>query len=87
MSKIHKNWITIIIFLIFSTALYFRYELELYTYLCEEESNAPACFVLYKEYSEREMSLPAKRYLKVSCEKEYELACNELEKSRVDESR
>jgi len=75
MSRIQKNWITLIIFFIFVGALYWWYELEFYTYLCEKESNAQACYVLNEQYIERDMANRGQRYLELSCDLKYERAC------------
>lgn len=78
MTKIHKNWITLIIFFLFVGALYWWYELEFYTYLCERESNAPACYVLNDQYKKRGYETRGLRYLELSCDMKYERACKKL---------
>lgn len=80
LTKIQKNWITLGLFVTISTALYFIYEIEFYEFLCEEEGNAPGCYVLYKEYEERGKPTLSRRYLGLSCELKYERACEEIEK-------
>jgi hypothetical protein len=66
-------------FLFFVGALYWYYELEFYTYLCENEENAPACYVLNEQYEKRGLPNRGQRYLEISCNLKYERACNLIE--------
>ena len=80
MSRIQRNWLFIFASILFLVILYMNYKINLYTFFCEQESNAPACFVLSKELSESGNASKAQRYLKISCDMKYEIACDKLAK-------
>lgn len=72
------------IFIIFMlTVLYTRYELELYTWFCENEENGAACFVTHTIHLEDKSPETANRYLKKSCKLEYDIACNKLNEKNL----
>ncbi|GEM_PF-4297247 len=72
------------IFIIFMiTVLYTRYELELYTWFCENEENGAACFVAHNLYLKEKSPETAKRYLKMSCKLDYEIACDLVNKKNL----
>ncbi len=69
------------VFIIFmATVLYTRYELEVYSWFCDNEENGAACFVAHKLHSIDKSPDEAQRYLKKSCKLKYELACEEVNK-------
>ncbi|ATH08768.1 hypothetical protein BIY24_12665 [Halobacteriovorax marinus] len=70
-----------VVFTIFLVALlYNRYELEVYTWFCENEENGAACYVTHKLHQGDKSPEAAKRYLDRSCKLKYEMACDELNK-------
>lgn len=78
LKRYKKNWIFIGVFFFLLFVAYFFYHIEIYSYMCEREDNAPACYVLSLEYEKKLEATKAKRFLEVSCEKKYELACEKL---------
>lgn len=59
---------------------YFVFTRKILTYLCESESNAPACYLLSNYYLEKNEISKSNRYLELSCEKKYEYACNKIKR-------
>ena len=81
MSKIRKNWIFIIVTTMVLTGVYLQYKRSIFTYICENERNAPGCYLLYLEYKDSDKT-KSQRFLETSCGLKYELACKEVQKRR-----
>ena len=84
-SRVQKNWITLVIFSLFCTLIYKTYDFEIYTYLCEEEGNGPACYILSNKYEQSTHHSKSERYLFLSCEQKYERACLKLKGQSKDD--
>ena len=68
-----------IIFTFFSlTILYIRYEVHVYEWFCNNESNGAACFVASNLFEEHKMLTYRDEYLNKSCELKYSLACEKI---------
>ena len=84
MARYKQNWIFILIFFSVFGLLFYIYEVETYTYLCESESNAPACYLLSKKFESSGEASKSDRYMHVACDKKYDRACeiikNEIKK-------
>lgn len=76
--KYHYKMATIVFILFMGTVLYVRYELELYTWFCENEDNGAACFIVHNLQMEDRSPVAAKKFLKKSCKLKYEMACERL---------
>jgi hypothetical protein len=82
LTKNKKKLLIIVGIITLLVILYRFYKIEVYTYVCEEESNAPGCYVLSKELGHIGEKSKAQRYLKISCDLKYERACKELKKGQ-----
>ena len=78
--KYQYKMATIVFVIFMATVLYTRYELELYTWFCENEENGAACYVTYNLLTEEKSPERAQSYLKKSCKLKYELACEKVNK-------
>lgn len=74
---------TFVFILFMGTVLYIRYELELYTWFCENESNGAACYITSKMYQENKSPMAAEKYLEKSCKLKYEMACEIVNKKQL----
>lgn len=79
MKRYKKNWIFIGVFFLVLIGSYFLFTEKILVYLCEDEGNAPACYLLADYYKDRLDISKYNRYLEISCEKKYEYACTKIQ--------
>lgn len=75
-----SNWLFMAAVVLIMVFTYLFFKRDLYLYVCEKEQNAPACYVLSGIYLEDGDTAKAQKYLELSCQNKYELACKKLGK-------
>ncbi|MFG1484892.1 hypothetical protein [Halobacteriovorax sp. RZ-2] len=75
-----KNWAFMGSVFFVMAIIYVFFKRDLYLYVCEQENNAPACFLLSDIYQDDGEHAKAQKYLELSCQNKYEIACNKLGK-------
>ncbi len=78
-----KNWLFIGGVVAGLTIIYLFFKRDFYLYTCEQEKNAPACFVLSGIYEEDGESAKSRKYLELSCQNKYEIACTKLHAAKA----
>ncbi|WP_412469879.1 hypothetical protein [Oceanospirillum sp. RT-1-3] len=73
-----KNWAFMGSVFFIMAIFYIFFKRDFYLYVCEQENNAPACFLLSDIYQEDGEYAKAQKYLELSCQNKYEIACNKL---------
>ncbi len=64
--------------ILFLIIAYLFWEESIYTWLCEEESNAPSCHVAGLINEKNDFQSKADDYFKMACELGYEISCNKI---------
>ena len=75
-----KNWMFMGSVVLIFALIYLFFKRDFYLYVCEKENNAPACFVLSDIYNDDGDSSRSKKYLELSCQNKYEIACTKLDR-------
>lgn len=79
LNKYFRRWIYITLTFGFIAIVFKLYELDTYTWFCEEEKNTGSCLLAARLYKKASNFRQAEKYLSLSCVGGYELACKELE--------
>ncbi len=78
-----KNWKFMGIVVMLLALIYLFFKRDFYLYTCEKELNAPACYILSEIYSEDGLGDKASKYLELSCQNSYEVACQKLKANKL----
>lgn len=85
MKRYRKNWTFFGVVFLLLGGSYLLFKRDIYLYVCEKENNAPACFLLSDLYHQDGDSSRAQKYLELSCQNKYEIACTKLGKGAPDD--
>ncbi len=81
MKRYKKNWTFFGVFFLLLGGSYVLFKRDIFLYVCENENNAPACFLLSDLYHQDGLTAKSQKYLELSCQNKYEIACTKLNKA------